>query len=134
MATTTGMTGILTPAQEQQLAVWLDEILKLKGVWGIVEEYFFKVLITLLNKELLDKIQADLKVKLSALITLAMNGDVQGAEQMASDLLVSVVKIPGVDSTTEGLLFMSAIQIIVAAILNKVQTVTGKQVTLKVVK
>ena len=128
---TTGMAGILTPAQEEQLAVWLDEVIKLKGFWGIIEKYFFKALVTLLDDKVLDKLKADLKVKLSALITLVMNGDVQGAEQMASDLLVSVVKIPGIDATVEGLLFLSAIQLIVAAILNKAQTLKGEPITLK---
>ena len=132
MATTTGTTGILTPAQEQQLAVWLDELIVLKGFWGLIEEYFFKVVIKLLDDKVLDKLKADLKAKLSALVTAAMNGDVAGAEQLATDLLVGLVTIPGIDSTVEGLIFGAAIQFIVAAILNKLQTVTGKPITLKV--
>jgi hypothetical protein len=133
MATTTGTTGILTPAQEQQLAVWLDELIKIKGFfWNLIEEYFFKVVVTLLDDKVLDKLKTDLKIKLSALMTAAMNGDVAGAEQLATDILVGLVKIPGIDSTIEGLIFAAAIQMAVAAILNKLQLITGKTITLKV--
>ena len=129
---TTGTTGILTPAQETQLAVWLDELIKLKGFWGLIEEYFFKVVITLLDDKLIDKLKADLKAKLSALVTAAMAGEVDQAEQLATDILVGLIVIPGIDSTVEGLIFGAAIQMAVAAILNKLQTVTGKTITLKV--
>lgn len=129
---TTGTTGILTPAQEAQLAKWLDELIKLKGFWGLIEEYFFKAIITLVDDKLLDKLKTDLKVKLAALVTAAMNGDVAGAEQMATDLLVSLITIPGIDSTVEGLIFGAAIQMLVAAILNHLQSTKGAVITLKV--
>ena len=129
---TTGTTGILTPAQETQLAVWLDELIKLKGFWGLIEEYFFKVVITLLDNQLIDKLKEDLKVKLSALVTAAMAGQVDVAEQLATDILVGLVQIRGIDATVEGLIFGAAIQMAVAAILNKLQTTTGQTITLKI--
>lgn len=129
---TTGTTGILTPAQEEQLALWLDELIKLKGIWGLIEKYFFKAVITLLDDKVLDKLKADLKAKLSALVTAAMAGDVAGAEQLATDILVGLITIPGIDSTVEGLIFGAAIQMLVAAVLNKLQVVKGQPITLKV--
>ena len=129
---TTGTTGILTPAQETQLAIWLDELIKLKGLWELIDGYIFKILITLLDDKVLDKLKEDLKVKLSALVTAAMAGQVDVAEQLATDILVSLVKIPGIDSTVEGLIFGAAIQMAVAAILNKLQTTTGQTITLKI--
>src|ERR1035437_1439921 len=111
---TTGTTGILTPAQESQLAVWLDDLVKLKGFWELIDGYIFKILITLLDDKSLDKLKVDLKA------------------QLATDILVGLVQIPGVDSTVEGLIFGAAIQLAVAAIISKLQVKTGKVFTLKV--
>ena len=114
------------------MAVWLDELIKLKGFWGLIEEYFFKVVITLLDDKLIDKLKADLKVKLSALVDTVIAGQIDQAEVLATDILVGLVQIPGVDSTVEGLIFSAVIQLVVAAILSKLQTVTGEKITLKV--
>ena len=129
---TTGTTGILTPVQEQQLATWLDDLVKLKGIWELIDGYFFKAVITLLDDKVLDKLGADLKAKLSALVTAAMNDQVDVAEQLATDLLVGLVQIPGIDATVEGLILGAAIQMLVAAILNKLQSTKGTVITLKV--
>jgi hypothetical protein len=132
MATTTGTTGILTPAQEKQLAVWLDDLVKLKGFWELIDGYVFKILVTLLDDKVIDKLKTDLKVKLGALVDLVIAGQVDQSEQLATEILVGLVQIPGVDSTVEGLIFSAVIQLVVAAIMSKLQTVTGKKITLKV--
>jgi hypothetical protein len=129
---TTGTTGILTPAQESQLAVWLDELVKLKGFWELIDGYIFKILITLLDDKLIDKLKADLKAKLAALVDAAMAGQVEVAEQEATDILVGLVVIPGIDSTVEGLIFAAAIQLAVAAVLSKLAVTVGKPIVLKV--
>jgi hypothetical protein len=129
---TTGTTGILTPDQEKQLAVWLDDLVKLKGLLELVDGYIFRILITLLDDKVLDKLKTDLKTKLSALVAAAMAGQVDEAEQLATDILVSLVQIPGVDSTVEGLIFSAAIQLAVAAVISKLAVTTGKTITLKV--
>ena len=129
---TTGTTGILTPDQEKQIAVWLDDLVKLKGFWELIDGYLFKILITVLDDKLIDKLKADLKVKLSALVDTVIAGQIDQAEVLATDILVGLVQIPGVDSTVEGLIFSAVIQLVVAAILSKLQTVTGEKITLKV--
>src|ERR1035437_1319866 len=96
---TTGTTGILTPDQEKQLAVWLDELVKLKGFWELIDGYIFKILITLLDDKAIDKLKADLKAQLSELVDVALAGQVDQAEQLATDILVGLVVIPGIDST-----------------------------------
>ena len=129
---TTGTTGILTPEQEKQIAVWLDDLVKLKGFWELIDGYIFKILITLLDDKGIDKLKADLKAKLSELVDAAMAGKIDEAEQLATDILVGLVVIPGIDSTVEGLIFSAAIQLAVAAIISKLQVKTGKVFTLKV--
>ena len=125
-------TGILTPEQEKQIAVWLDDLVKLKGFWELIDGYIFKILITLLDDKGIDKLKADLKAKLSELVDAAMAGKIDEAEQLATDILVGLVVIPGIDSTVEGLIFSAAIQLAVAAIISKLQVKTGKVFTLKV--
>ena len=129
---TTGTTGILTPDQEKQIAVWLDDLVKLKGLLELVDGYIFRILITLLDDKVLDKLKADLKAQLSKLVEAAMAGQVDEAEQLATDILVGLVVIPGIDSTVEGLIFSAAIQLAVAAILNKLQPQVGQPIVLKV--
>lgn len=129
---TTGTTGILTPAQESQLSVWLDDLVKLKGFWELVDGYIFKILITLLDDKALDKLKVDLKAQLAKLVDAALAGQVDVAEQLATDILVGLVQIPGVDSTVEGLIFGAAIQLAVAAVLNKLAVTVGKPIVLKV--
>jgi hypothetical protein len=129
---TSGTTGILTPQQEQQLAVWLDNMVKLKGLWELVDGYVFRVVITLLDDKLVDKLKEDLKAKLSELVDAALAGEVDEAEQLATDILVGLVHIPGIDSTIEGLIFGAAIELAVAAVLNKLQPVAGHPIVLKV--
>ena len=129
---TTETTGILTPAQEQQLATWLDNLIKLKGFFEFIDGYVFKVVITLLDDKFVDKLKADLKVKLGALVDAALAGQVDQAEQLATDILVGLVVIPGIDSTVEGLIFGAAIQLAVAAILNKLQPAVTQPIVLKV--
>jgi hypothetical protein len=129
---TTGTTGILTPDQEKQLAVWLDDLVKLKGLLELVDGYIFRILITLLDDKVLDKLKADLKAQLSKLVEAAMAGQVDEAEQLATDILVGLVQIPGIDSTVEGLIFSAAIQLAVAAVISKLAVTTGKPITLKV--
>ena len=84
---TTGTTGILTPAQESQLAVWLDDLVKLKGFWELIDGYIFKILITLLDDKGLDKLKVDLKAQLAKLVDAALAGQVDVAEQLATDIL-----------------------------------------------
>ena len=129
---TTGTTGILTPDQEKQIAVWLDDLVKLKGFWELIDGYVFKILITLLDDKVIDKLKVDLKAQLAKLVDAAMAGQVDEAEQLATDILVGLVVIPGIDSTVEGLIFSAAIQLAVAAILNKLQPQVGQPIVLKV--
>jgi len=122
--------GILTVVQEQQLAVMVDDALKLKGLLEWIDGYLAKVLITILDDKLVDKLKEDLKIKLASLVDAAMAKDVELSETIAADIVNSLVDVPGLDETTEGLLFRGAIEIAVGAILNWIAKAKGEPVTL----
>jgi hypothetical protein len=126
--------GILTAVQEKELAVMLDDLVKLKGLWELVDGYVFKVVITLLDDTVIDKIKEDIKVKLAALVDAVMAKDVTLAEQLATDIVNGLIDIPGLDEDAEGLIFGGIIQLVVGAILAKLQSIKGEQITLKLAK
>jgi hypothetical protein len=122
--------GIFTAEQEKLLASWLDELVKLKGLWEIVDGYVFKAILTLLDDKVIDKLKDDLKAKLAALVDAAFAKDIPLAEQLATDILVGLVQIPGIDSEVEGIIFAAVIQFAVAAILSKIQVENNTKIKL----
>ena len=126
--------GILTAVQEKKLAQMLDDLVKLKGVLELVDGYVFKVVITLLDDRVVDKLKEEIKIKLAALVDAVLGEDVLLAEQLATDIINSLVDIPGLDEESEGLIFKGVIELIVGAILNKVETIKCEVITLKLAK
>ena len=126
--------GIFTTEQEKQLATWLDELVKLKGLWEIVDGYVFKAIIVLLDDKLIVKLNETLKTKLAALVTAAMAEDVPLAEQLATDVINGLVDIPGLDEDTEGLILKSIVELIVGTILQKLAVVKGAPIKLQLKK
>lgn len=123
--------GILTLEQEKELSGLLDDVVKLKGFAELIDGYVFKVVLTLLDDTLVDKLQVELKVKLAELVEAIMAKDVPLAEALAADIINGLVDIPGLDETSEGLIFKGAIELIVGAILAKLQDMKGEVITLK---
>ena len=126
--------GILTSVQEKELAGMLDEAVKLKGFLELIDGYVFKVVITILDDTLVDKLREDIKVQLAALVDAVMAEDVPLAEQLATDILNGLVDIPALDEDAEGLMFKGIIELIVGAILTKVQVLKGEPVVLTLKK
>ena len=126
--------GILTAVQEKKLAQMLDDLVKLKGVLELVDGYVFKVVITLLDDRVVDKLKEEIKIKLAALVDAVLGEDVLLAEQLATDIINSLVDIPGLDEESEGLIFKGVIELIVGAILIEVETIKGEVITLKLAK
>lgn len=123
--------GILTSAQEKELAQMLDDVLKLKGVLELIDGFLAKTLITLLDDTIVDKLKTELKVKLATLVDAAIAKDVELSEKIASEILADLIDIPGLDEESEGLIFKGAIELIVGAILARLSAVKGEIVTLK---
>jgi hypothetical protein len=126
--------GILTSAQEKTLAALLDDAIKLKGVAEFVDGFLFKALITFVDDKFIDKLKEEIKVKLAALVEAVMAEDVELAEQLATELVNSLIDIPGLDEESEGLLFKGVIEIIVGAILQWIESKKGEPVALKLAR
>ena len=80
--------GIFSRDQEKFLANAIDDALKLKGFLELVDGYVARVVITVIDDQLVDKLKADLKTKLAIVADAAIKGDLEGAEQASSDLLI----------------------------------------------
>jgi hypothetical protein len=126
--------GILTAVQEKKLAEMLDDLVKLKGLLELIDGYVFKVVITLLDDTIVDKLREDIKIKLAALIDAVLGNDVLLAEELATDIINSLVDIPDLDEESEGLIFKGIVELIVGAILNKLEEIKGEKITLKLAK
>lgn len=110
--------GILTREQEQQLSQMIDDALVLKNViLELIDGYLARVIITLLDDKVVDKLKEDVKVKLAALVDAGFAEDVELVKTLAADLINNLVDIPGLDETSEGLIFRGAIDLAVGAII-----------------
>jgi hypothetical protein len=126
--------GILTSAQEKTLSALLDDAIKLKGVAELVDGFLFKAIITFVDDKYIDKLKEEIKIKLAALVEAVMAEDIELAEQLATDLVNSLIDIPGLDEESEGLLFKGVIEIIVGAILQWIESKKGEPVALKLAR
>jgi len=126
-----GDKGVLTTVQEKKIADLLDNALKLKGFLELVDGYVFKAVITFVDDKYADQLSVDLKTKLSALVDAVLAENVELAEQLATDLINSLIDIPGLDEEAEGLLFKGVIELIVGAILDWINSKKDVPVILK---
>ncbi len=122
--------GILTSAQESKFAELLDKVVKVGGLLEFIDGYIFKALITFLDDKYADKLAVEIKEMLSKLIDAVLNEDVEGAEQIATDIINKLVDIPVLDEEAEGLLFNGVIEMLVGAVLKWVEGKKGEAVYL----
>ncbi len=122
--------GILTSAQESKFAELLDKVVKVGGLLEFIDGYIFKALITFLDDKYADKLAVEIKEMLSKLIDAVLNEDVEGAEQIATDIINKLVDIPVLDEEAEGLLFKGVIEMLVGAVLKWVEGKKGEAVYL----
>jgi hypothetical protein len=126
--------GILTSDQEKALATMLDDAIKLNGFLELIDGYVFKALITFVDDKYLDQLQVDVKTKLAELASAVIAKDVDKAEELATEVMVLLIKIPGLDTDSEGLLFKGIIEVVVGAVINWINGQKGTKVTLKLGK
>ena len=110
------MKGILTKEQEQIFAQMIDDAIKAKGFLEVVDGYAAKVVVTLVDDNLLEKLPEAVKVSLSELADACIDEDVDRAEDVVSDLLNALVDVPGLDEEAEGMIFSGAIHLIAGAV------------------
>jgi len=123
--------GIFTADQEKLLAGLLDDAIVLKGVTELLDGYLFKAVITFIDDKYADKLKEEIKVQLAALAEAVIAEDVVLAEQLATDLVNSLIDIPGLDEESEGLVFKGVIEILVGIILKWIEDKKQAPVTLK---
>jgi hypothetical protein len=123
--------GILTTEQEKTLAGLLDDAIKLNGIMEFIDGFVFKAVITFIDDTYLDKLKEDIKIQLASVVDAVMADDVPLAEQRVTDLVNSLIDIPGLDEETEGLIFKGVIEILVGAILKWIEGKKEQPVTLK---
>jgi len=123
--------GILTAEQEKVLSGLLDDAIKLKGVMELLDGYVFKAVITFVDDKYVDKLKEEIKVQLASIVEAVMANDVPLAEQRVTDLVNSLIDIPGLDEESEGLIFKGIIEVLVGVILKWIEGKKGEPVVLK---
>jgi hypothetical protein len=123
--------GIFTREQEKKLASLLDELIKLKGLFEVVDGLVFTAIISLVDDNYINKLPEEIKIKLSEIVEAVLNDDVEKAEQLATELINALVDVPLLDEEMEGLLIGSFIRLIVSAILKWIEGKKEQPVKLK---
>jgi hypothetical protein len=114
--------GILSSALESKLAEKLDELVKLNGVLEAVDGVAFKIVITAIDNNAAEKIPEPYKTQIAEmLVEILEDQDYQSAALKASELVDSLVDIPGLDDPTEAMIF-AGIFTVVAGLLAKIGT------------
>lgn len=122
-------TGILTPAQEQQLATMIDALLNLKGIANIVAGYALKIVISLIDNTLIDKLSTAIKAQLSNIIDAILGNNSALAEKLSGELVVKLDSYK--TDTSEKLAFKTAVLFALSATTSHLDLMKGSQVTLK---
>jgi len=123
--------GIFTKEQEKKLASLLDELIKLKGLFEMVDGLVFTAIISMVDDNLINKLPDEIKIKLSELAEATMAEDIEKAELLATDLINQLLDIPLLDEDTEGLLIGSLIRLIVSSVLSWIEGKKEAKVQLK---
>ena len=116
------MKGIFTVEQEQKLAGMLDDAVKMKGLLEIVDGYLFKGIITIVDNEYIDRLNEEVKLQLQKLATACIDEDVDEAAAAVVELANSLIDIPMLDETSEGLIFKGAVDLILGAVMKWIES------------
>jgi len=124
--------GIFTREQEKKLASLLDDLIKLKGLFEVVDGLVFTAIISLVDDNYINKLPDEIKTKLSEIVEAVLNDDVELAELKATELINALVDVPLLDEEMEGLLIGSFVRLIVSSILKWIEDKKEQPVTLKI--
>lgn len=123
--------GILTTVQEKELVQIVDEAIKLKGIPELLDGPLAQIVITYIDDELLDKLDADLKTKLGTLVNAVIAKDVILSQNIAADLINSLINIPSINKESQGLIIKGTLELLVGAILKRLEKIKGEPVVLE---
>lgn len=114
--------GILNPDQEKFLAKLMDEKVKFSNpLIEVVDGVAFKLAITLLDDNLLEKIPADWKNPISPIVDAAIEGRWNEVATAIANLADEKIDVPGIDDLSEKLLFHSVVGIIFSLLMGKIE-------------
>ena len=123
--------GILSKDQEKYLSGWLDDKIKLPALLEPIDGALFNLGVSYLDNEFGDKINANIKPKLTILVDELMLIDayknepekkeqhVEAALEVAFDLLDIIVDVPYLDAEDEALVFQTISELAIKFIIKK---------------
>jgi hypothetical protein len=109
--------GLFTPQHEEFLSGVLDDFFKFKN--PLIEKFdkmAFKLMVTTLDNQGLEKINPEIKADIIPLIDAAMGMQVEETRRLATDLLNKRIDIPKIDEETELMVFDAFTKFMVAAV------------------
>jgi hypothetical protein len=109
--------GLFTPAHEDFLAGVLDDLFNFKN--PLIEKFdrtFFRIMLSTLDNQGLDRLNPEIKSDLIPLIDAAMAMQVEETRRLATDLLNKRIDIPKLDEESELMVFDAFTRFIVAAV------------------
>lgn len=126
--------GILDSSQETQFADLVDKLIKVGPILEIVDGYFFKIIITVLDDKYADQLSVEIKEMLSDLIDAVFEEDIEEVQAICTEIINRLVNVPALDEETEGLLFKSIVQLLVAAVMKWLEGMKQTKVKLFLIR
>ena len=115
--------GLFTKEQEIFFAGLLDDAIKFKNpIMEALDKAAFKLVIQNVDNILLEKIPEDWQNPLEPVLDAALQKKWTEAGELAAKFINEKIDIPGVDEVSEQVLISGIVQLIVGAILAKVET------------
>jgi hypothetical protein len=107
--------GLLSKAMESKIAKWLDDQVKLDGIFELVDGIAFKLLISQLDNSFGEKIPEPYKTKIQEIIVIVFEEeDIEKAIGTALDFIDEMVDIPYLDDESEKLLFDGLLMVLLS--------------------
>lgn len=114
--------GLLTKDQEKFFAELLDDAIPFSNpLIERLDKAAFKLIISAVDDNLAERIPEDWKSPLEPVIDAAMSERWEEAGEHAATLLNSKIDIPGIDEQSEQAIFNGVIQLILGAIISRVE-------------
>lgn len=109
--------GLLTKKMENQIAAWLDDQLKLNGVFEMIDGVGIKLIITQLDNTYGEKIKEPYKTKISETISVVFEEkDATKALTISVNFLDEIIDVPYLDDESEKLLFQGLLTILLTVL------------------
>ncbi len=116
--------GMLTNEQESFLANLLDETIQFKNpLLESMDSAIFKVLISVVDNNLVERIPQEWQNPLEPIIDAAIAGDWEGAADKIANFANEKIDIPGLDEISEQMIFTALVQLILGLIMGKIEQV-----------